>query len=264
MEEKKIANLTRICYGKLDTESSNEKDIKTLSNLYEKGHLTPFELGSMTFYIKAPIYVQRQIMRHRTGTFLEKSLRYTSKDPEFGATDEAWNYLISEEYKANLRSSKPEDARKVLTLDTLTEFIFHMDLRNLMHFFKLRLDKHAQKETREIAKEMFIHFVLAYPITANAFKKKEAELVKSAFNEEEMGTIWPMADGKEDNRPFIPASQDDQGDPGTNGNDVSDDTLIPEEDSKETGISGQSTPMDGAGYNPYNNKWFFDIFGFYI
>lgn len=263
INETEIARHTRICYGKFG-ETGNEE--KTLKNLIKKEHLTPFELSSMTFKIECPIYVQRQIMRHRTGSFLEKSLRYTKDDPKFGteiqdykdffgyyihAEEKNWQRRVKNMYSEGLKTEKPEDARKVLTLDTLTEFIFHIDLRNLMHFFSLRLDKHAQKETRKIAKEMFIMFCLMYPITAKAFTEKEAKLINETFTQKELGTIWPVPEPE--SKPD--STSVDTGDSERDRVYVSDDTLVPEKETVEVRNEGQSVPMGDQGCGTEDDGW---------
>jgi thymidylate synthase (FAD) len=253
INEIEIARYTRICYGKFGEEGNEEK---TLKNLIGKEHLTPFEMSSMTFKIKCPIYVQRQIMRHRTGSFLEKSLRYTKNDPEFGEGKDNFNnyhdnlYLdiwqkdVKAEYKLRLKESKPEDARKVLTLDTLTEFIFHIDLRNLMHFFTLRLSKHTQKETQQIAKDMFVMFCLLYPKTAKAFAKKEAKVVAEAFTEKEMGEIWPLVIRNEQPRTAKVNTEDS----GNDRNVLPNDTFVSEEKTETKRVVSEGFAMDVAEY----------------
>lgn len=270
INEIEIARYTRLCYGKFG-ETGNEA--KTLKNLIKKGHLTPFEMASMTFKIKAPIYVQRQIMRHRTGTFLEKSLRYTKNDPEFGtkvddytdlfgfgivhSEEKNWQRRVKNLYGENLKTEKPEDARKVLTLDTLTEFIFHMDLRNLMHFFSLRLDKHAQKETRQVAKDMFIMFVLMFPITAKAYKAKEAKLIEDAFTQKELGEIWPVVETE----PQIPTPEISARNNGRNGIHVPNDSFISETETSKEREDGSELRMAEQTDKDENNAWVLLAYG---
>lgn len=264
MTEKEIANLTRMCYGKFNKKTTPEQDQKTLKNLIKKDHLTPFEMSSMTFKIKCPIYVQRQIMRHRTGSYLEKSLRYTKGEPEFEAggyagCGEDFEKIVKAIYKDRLKEEKPEDARKVLPLSTLTEFIFHMDLRNLMHFFTLRLDSHAQKETRQIAKEMFVMFSLLFPTVAKAYYEKEVGKIGKAFKDKELGEIWPVAEESSGDS----TSEIDSGDPDPDRSELSDDSLVSEETSDEERKVRQATTMgdNGSGIS-YTEKYEFVILGY--
>ena len=63
-----------------------------------------------------------------------------------------------------------EMARIVLPLATYTEWYWKIDLHNLFHFFKLRLEKHAQEEIRLYAQEMFKMVKELFPISCQAFE----------------------------------------------------------------------------------------------
>jgi len=54
------------------------------------GHYSVFEFQQMIWYVRVPIFTQRQWMRHRTGSYLERSLRYVKinkKDKEFNENE---------------------------------------------------------------------------------------------------------------------------------------------------------------------------------
>lgn len=138
-----------------------------LEKLLELEHLSPFEFANVTFKIKAPIFVARQWMRHRTGKYLEKSLRYTEAKPDFymgrpsvGSEEDKeifrsvcdYSFQIYEHIVGN--GVPREYARAILPTALYTEFYFQMDLRNLIHFLQLRLDKSAQYEIRQYARAM--------------------------------------------------------------------------------------------------------------
>ena len=144
---------------------SQKTNVKPLiKHLILNGHLTPFEFVQFIFHVRCPIFVARQWMRHRTGTFLERSGRYTefTEDDDFYFPDR-----VSEEQRElmamtsvsmlgiykGLRENNvtKEVARLVLPLNLYTEFYWRTDLRNLIHFLELRLDKHAQYEMRAYA-----------------------------------------------------------------------------------------------------------------
>lgn len=65
-----------------------------------------------------------------------------------------------------------EMARMVLPVNIYTEIYVNCDLNNLIKFFNLRLDEHAQWEIRQYAKAMFEIFKELYPWTAEAFLTK--------------------------------------------------------------------------------------------
>src|SRR6056297_2348712 len=75
MSEKDIAEIARISTGK--HKRTDEELIRFLIN---NNHTSPFEHASMTFLVEAPIYTARQWMRHRIGSYTEKSGRYSEME----------------------------------------------------------------------------------------------------------------------------------------------------------------------------------------
>jgi len=71
-----------------------------------------------------------------------------------------------------------EMARMILPVNIYTEIYVNCDLNNLLKFFRLRLDAHAQWEMREYAKAMYDIFKELYPWTAEAYEEYSFELVK--------------------------------------------------------------------------------------
>jgi thymidylate synthase (FAD) len=164
----------------------------SIENLLAWGHLSPFEFASMTFFISCPIYVARQVMRHRTGKYMEKSLRYTEPDDEVYIIDldcgdkernEVLNQSFKDYYESLFRnyhklieSGMPkEQARGVLPLATFTHFYMQMDVRNLINFFLLRLSPDTQAETRFLAELMLTHFKKEFPTVGTYISNKLKE-----------------------------------------------------------------------------------------
>lgn len=114
------------------------------------------------FRIKMPIMIARQFMRHRAFSYLELSRRYVKDSKvefEFLCQDQP---LFREAYNASLKSyrellkngMRPELARSVIPVGAYTDFYAMSDVDGLRNFFRLRLDKHAQLEMREVAEAM--------------------------------------------------------------------------------------------------------------
>ena len=142
-----IASYARICTGGFDlaTRVYPHRDDRTLRRLIRDGHTSPFELAEAVFHLQVPIYVMRQVARHRTASILERSLRYCLA-PEGLSPD------VKARYRERIAAGEPpERARFVLPLDTPTEAIWKMDLRNLLRFLRLRQAPDAQAETRQLA-----------------------------------------------------------------------------------------------------------------
>lgn len=83
--DRSIAYAARVSTGKLFDDPSDDKEISGLINyLMKHRHGTPFEHSSMTFCIRAPIFVWREWHRHRIGfSYNEESGRYKTLDPVF-------------------------------------------------------------------------------------------------------------------------------------------------------------------------------------
>ncbi len=135
---------------------------RLIKALIQKEHWTPFEFVILQMEVKCPIFVARQWMRSRTWSFVERSRRYSSELPEFycpfglgvNLEDFTESYdACADAYEELLRLGYGKEiARCVLPVATYTTFVASVDLRNLTHFLKLRLDKAAQKEIRVYAK----------------------------------------------------------------------------------------------------------------
>ena len=170
--EKVVAMAAKICYAKNVSikklqKKINDDDVSTfITKLLESGHESPFEHVSFTFGIEGISRAcSHQLVRHRMASFSQRSQRYCFED--------GFNYIEPEDINENenedkffrdfMRHSKevysklidkgvkPEDARMVLPNACETKIIVTMNARELLHFFKLRCCKRAQKEIREVA-----------------------------------------------------------------------------------------------------------------
>lgn len=172
---------------------SKEDDRKLIEKMIKNGHTSPFEQVNFTFRLRMPIFVARQWMRHRTAKINEQSARYTQLKCEFYELkrenvrtttdiniDTETSQKVSKFYKEAEELYKfllkkgivKEQARVVLPLATYTEFIWQMDLHNLMHFLELRMSPSAQEEIREYAREVFNQVKVICPNTMELFYEK--------------------------------------------------------------------------------------------
>lgn len=177
-----------------------DKDAKLISYLASNGHTSCFEHQVASFRLKVPIFVARQIQRHRTFAYNEVSRRYVKDDLEFywpdkwrkaaanvkqGSSDEAAddqrqiNYHAQNACHGALLAYKdmlaqdvaPELARMILPQNLMTTFYMTGSLRNWAHFLKLRLDSHAQQEVREVAQMINDVLVELWPISMKELMK---------------------------------------------------------------------------------------------
>ena len=192
-----IVQAARVSYGAGTKSVSNDRAL--IRYLMRHKHTTPFEMVEFKFHIKAPIYVARQWLRHRmasvnemsarysivdTGFFLPEELRKQSKNRGQGGEeafgDGGSNLLAKQKASCDLafhaydelikKGVSRELARAHLPQCTFTEFYWKIDLHNLLHFLQLRLDDHAQKEIRDLAKETYDLIRPIVPMTCEAFE----------------------------------------------------------------------------------------------
>ena len=81
-DETRIINAARVSMGKSITQME-DKDVKLLNYLITHKHETPLEHVVFTFLVKCPLFIARQWLRHRIGSFNEISARYTEVKEEF-------------------------------------------------------------------------------------------------------------------------------------------------------------------------------------
>ncbi len=183
--DESIVQAARVSYGK-GTKTVNE-DRGLIRYLMRHLHTTPFEMVELKFHVKLPIFVARQWIRHRTANVNEYSGRYSvMKDefyvPEQGAIhfqnlrnkqgrreDEVPAELrtrvldllmgsqgkLYKEYEEMLDSDIARELARInLPLSLYTEWYWKIDLHNLFHFLRLRIDPHAQYEIRVYGEAM--------------------------------------------------------------------------------------------------------------
>jgi len=179
--DESIVQAARVSYG-VGTKSFRE-DRGLIRYLLRHAHTTPFEMCDIKLHVRVPMDTWRQWVRHRTASVNEYSTRYSVAIDGAQRTDPAaWRiqdkgnrqgskgFLSSEigeglsrqetELQEAIKSAYEhrleigvarEQARKDLPLSTYTEAYWKLNLHNLLHFLKLRMDSHAQLEIREYA-----------------------------------------------------------------------------------------------------------------
>ena len=171
-----------------------EKDEKLIKYLAKHKHKSPFNHCFMSFRVKAPIFVARQLVKHEYLPWNEVSRRYVTEEPEFyipevfrakadnvkqGSSEQAVPFLTNPVQRASATALMvydmlleqgvcPEQARMVLPQNTMTEWIWSGTLFAFAKMCKLRLDPHTQKETQEIAKMIDAEAKTLYPVSWEA------------------------------------------------------------------------------------------------
>ncbi|MBD3231272.1 FAD-dependent thymidylate synthase [Candidatus Dependentiae bacterium] len=158
-----------------------DADLNLMRYLADNEHLSPFEHQSVTFKVILPLFVAREWMRHRTQSYNEVSMRYSSDPvgkfyfPLFWRKQEVKNKqsslgmienqkecteILKQTYQNCLDSYKKlldlgvcrEQARLVVPVGNYTQYYATANLRNWFNFYRLRIDGGAQWEIRQYAK----------------------------------------------------------------------------------------------------------------
>lgn len=160
-----ITYAARTCYNSHSNDDI-AKRADFIKALIKAGHETPLEFATSMWEISGISRVcQNQIVRHRIASYCVMSERYVDMSNVdtvlpynlLKAYGGAAEYVQDAKklYKKLLESGIPkEDARMLLPQGLETTMCMSMNLRSLRHFLKLRLDKHAQWEIRQVAQEM--------------------------------------------------------------------------------------------------------------
>lgn len=170
----------RLCWRSED-KSNPQADRNLIKHLITKGHWSPFEAMVFTFKVKAPIFVARQWMRHRIGSYNEESLRYCVAEREFfipeGLNDSLeWAWRQNNErqfsaYELAVKAGMPkEQARSLLPLGIYTKFYWTVNGSSLMNFLRLRTHPSAQKEIRDYAGAILEMVKEVAPISFSMFE----------------------------------------------------------------------------------------------
>jgi thymidylate synthase (FAD) len=224
--DQSIVQAARVSYG-AGTKSVRE-DRGLIRYLLRHDHTTPFEMVVLKFHIKAPIFVIRQWMRHRTASINEESGRYSimkeefhepstgdigyqSKDNKQGRSSDEVPAEVVQRFLDYLKQDREsayahyeqflqenvarELARIVLPLSLYSEFYWQMNLHNLLHFLRLRMDPHAQKEIRDYANRVAECVRAVAPLAWEAFE--EYKLHGASFSSTELDLLRRLLSGEQ-------------------------------------------------------------------
>jgi len=206
-DDSSIADAARVSYGTGTRSVSDNRNL--IRYLVRHKHTSPLEMVEVKFHLRLPIFVMRQLVRHRTASLNEYSGRYSimsddcyvpdldyiqpqSQTNKQGRGDDglsdrwkaryqetindirykclvAYRFLIGNESIEHGGLTR-ELARTVLPVSNYTECYWKMDLHNFFHFCRLRMDDHAQQEIQDYAKAMYEMVKPEVPIAAEAFE----------------------------------------------------------------------------------------------
>ena len=199
-----VVNAARVSFGKksklecIDMVKGkyvlNNKDAKLINYLAKYKHKSPFNHTFVTFHVKAPIFVARQLVKHEYMPWNEISRRYVDDEPEFYQPEEwrgrsedkkqgsdgvindirpsvaqnmvedcrqNYNYLLA-------KGVSPEQARMVLPQSTMTEWYWSGTLYAFAKMCQLRCAKDTQQESSEVAMQVSEYMEKLFPASWDA------------------------------------------------------------------------------------------------
>lgn len=215
-----IVQAARVSYGAGTKQVQDDRNL--IRYLMRHEHTTPFEMCAVKFHIKLPIFVMRQLVRHRTASMNEYSARYSVLTDEFyipeleniqpqstsnkqGREEGEWDLEkkqgIQDAFRRSFQNAYKEyllllddDAglarelsRSVLPVGGYTECYWTANLKNFLHMARLRMDPHAQWEIRKFADAMYQLAKPLFPEACQAFEDYAVNTVK--FSAAEFGLL---------------------------------------------------------------------------
>ena len=200
-----VANAARVSFGKTSEMEDDPwgppklkaKDDKLIRYLAKHKHISPFGHCFASFHVKAPIFVARQLVKHKFLRWNEISRRYVDDKPEF-YTPDVWrgrsadkkqgsegvvdvgdwgdtNWACLTAYNDLLdKGVAPEQARMVLPQSTMTEFYWSGSLDAFASMCVLRLKDDTQYETRLVAQQIDEVMSGLFPVSWEALVHGEA------------------------------------------------------------------------------------------
>ena len=195
-----VANAARVSFGKTSKMEDNmwgppylkDKDAKLIRYLAAHKHISPFGHCFASFHVKAPIFVARQLVKHKFLRWNEISRRYVDDEPEFYVPD-VWRGRSADKkqgsdkdlevwwdeglqfsrplsvYKRMLEEGvAPEMARMVLPQSTMTEWYWSGSLDAFADMCLLRCASDTQYETRCVADNINEKMLELFPVSWEA------------------------------------------------------------------------------------------------
>lgn len=192
------------CEG--NTKKLKDSDAKLINYLASHKHYSPFNHSFISVRIKAPVFVARQLVKHKFMPWNEVSRRYVKDEPEFYTPESwrktaenvkqgssstetvdvrdagGWNWITPEEHTNTMLEHYkhlldlgvcPEQARMVLPQSMMTTWVWSGTLGAFCDMLKLRLDPHTQYETRLVAQEVSKIVKELFPVSYKALVEEE-------------------------------------------------------------------------------------------
>lgn len=230
-EDLTVVNAARVSFGKKRDVYQEQEDYRLIHYLAEHGHTSPFGHCFASFHVKAPIFVARQLVKHKFLRWNEISRRYVDVEPEFyepatfrsrakdkkqgssGAMIPSGATLRSEA-KATMWAKRvyaemiedgvcPEQARMFLPQSMITEWYWSGSLDAFADMYNLRCASDTQYETRLVARSIGDQMKRLFPVSwsalvkVNGHQKEKLEDINKWEDANPVNQAWYDGDGGE-------------------------------------------------------------------
>lgn len=191
-----VVNAARVSFAKESSwtvrggeYSLSDKDINLINYLAQHKHTSPFGHCFASFHVKAPVFVARQLVKHKFLRWNEISRRYVDEEPEFYVPD-VWRGRSADKKQGSDKDLEvwwdeglqfgrplsvyrrmldegvaPEMARMVLPQSTMTEWYWSGSLDAFADMCKLRCSPDTQAETRIVGNIINSEMLILFPIS---------------------------------------------------------------------------------------------------
>jgi len=194
-----VVNAARVSFGK-KSDVLKDSDTKLIHYLAKHKHTSPFGHAFASFHVKAPVFVARQLVKHKFLRWNEISRRYVDTEPEFykpelreatkdkkqgsgvpmfmGGYNSTLDGVIQQsgieaakQYKYLLKMGVCEEqARMVLPLNHMTEWYWSGSLDAFADMCRLRITPDTQYESRKVALGVDREMLKLFPISWDALE----------------------------------------------------------------------------------------------
>jgi thymidylate synthase (FAD) len=202
-----VANAARVSFGKrseMDTSDVwgppklKDKDVKLIRYLAKHKHISPFGHCFASFHVKAPVFVARQLVKHKFLRWNEISRRYVDNEPEFYWPTEWRGRSLDKKQgsagtvtidKLSIKNDFdmgvdvynrllddgvcPEQARMVLPQSMVTEWYWSGSLDAFADMCNLRCKPDTQYETQVVAGHIDTEMAKLFPVSWEALRENE-------------------------------------------------------------------------------------------
>jgi thymidylate synthase (FAD) len=190
-----VVNAAKVSFAK-ESKEFDDNSVRLIKYLAKHKHMSPFGHCFASFHVKAPIFVARQLVKHKFLRWNEVSRRYVDDEPEFyqpdvwrgksadkkqgseGAVGGPWSLLVNQEAMDTLllytglikKGIAPEQARMVLPQSTMTEWWWSGSLDAFADMCNLRCKPDTQYETRIVANQISDKMTQLFPVSWSALR----------------------------------------------------------------------------------------------